>query len=99
MVDGALAYGYFRTLPMPLLDAHAFLLAGFTEHDVQDVLDDLDYLHQNSTWPYRKDRTTDMLTDSPTILLEFLRAVRPDALKNAMIPRKIKALVDTSLTR
>lgn len=85
---------------MPLLDAHAFLLAGFTEHDVQDILDDLDYLHQNSTWPYRKDRTVDMLTESPGILMEFLRAVRPDALRNAMIPKKIKALVSAaSLTK
>jgi hypothetical protein len=84
---------------MPLLDAHAFLLAGFSEHDVQDVLDDLDYLHQNSTWPYRKDRTTDMLTDSPGILLEFLRAVRPDALRSAMIPKKVKNMVAAGLTK
>lgn len=84
---------------MPLLDAHAFLLAGFTEHDVQDVLDDLDYLHQNSTWPYRKDRTVDMLLEAPSIMMEFLQAVRPDALRSAMIPKKIKALVASSLAK
>lgn len=84
---------------MPILDAHAFLLAGFTEHDVQDILDDLDYLHQNSTWPYRLDRTVDMLTDSPVILMDFLRSVKPDALRNAMIPKKVKTMVAGGLTK
>jgi len=84
---------------MPLSDAHAFIMAGFTEQDFQDILDDLDYLHQNSTWPYRKDKTVDMLTEAPSILLEFLRAVRPDALRSAMIPKRIKAMVAGSLTK
>lgn len=78
---------------MTLSDPHAFMLAGFTEHDVQEIIDDLDYLHQNSTWPYPKDRTTHMLAESPDILREFLCNVRPDALRSAMIPRSIKGLV------
>ena len=78
---------------MTLSDPHAYMLAGFTEHDVQEIIDDLDYLHQNSTWPYAKDRTTTMLLDSPHILKEFLEKVRPDALRSAMIPRSVKALV------
>lgn len=78
---------------MTLSDPHAYMLAGFTEHDVQEIIDDLDYLHQNSTWPYTKDRTTTMLLDSPHILKEFLEKVRPDALRSAMIPRSVKTLV------
>ena len=78
---------------MTLSDPHAYMLAGFTEHDVQEIIDDLDYLHQNSTWPYAKDRTTIMLLDSPHILKEFLEKVRPDALRSAMIPRSVKTLV------
>ena len=78
---------------MTLSDPHAYMLAGFTEHDVQEIIDDLDYLHQNSTWPYAKDRTTTMLLDSPHILKEFLEKVRPDALRSAMIPRSVKTLV------
>lgn len=78
---------------MTLSDPHAFMLAGFTEHDVREIIDDLDYLHQNSTWPYAKERTTTMLVESPVILREFLGKVRPDALRNAMIPRSVKSLV------
>ncbi len=78
---------------MTLSDAHAYLLAGFTERDVQDVIDDLDFLHQNSIWPYAKDRTATMLADSPHILREFLQKVRPDALRSAMISKAVKSLV------
>ncbi len=78
---------------MPLADAHAFLLAGFSEPDVEEILADLDYLHANARWPYTLDRTRWMLEDSPTILLEFLRAVDRDALRNAMIPRSVKRLI------
>ena len=78
---------------MTLSDPHAYLLAGFTEHDVQDIIDDLDYLHQNSTWPYGKDRTAMMLVESPHILREFLEKVRPEALRSAMIPKSVKGLV------
>lgn len=77
---------------MPLSDAHAFLLAGFSETDVEEILADLDYLHANAVWPYTLERTRGMLEDSPDILLEFLRAVDRTALRNAMIPRRIKNL-------
>lgn len=78
---------------MTLSDPHAYTLAGFTEHDVEEIIDDLDYLHQNSTWPYTKDRTTTMLLESPLILREFLGKVRPDALRSAMISKTVKNLV------
>ena len=78
---------------MTLSDPHVYLLAGFSERDVEEILDDLDYLHQNSTWPYAKDRTAAMLVESPHILREFLEKVRPDALRTAMIPKAVKSLV------
>ena len=78
---------------MPLSDPHAFLLAGFTEHDVEEILADLDYLLQNSTWPYSRDRTATQLVESPHILREFLEKVRRDALRSAMIPKSVKCLV------
>jgi hypothetical protein len=78
---------------MTLSDPHAYLLAGFSERDVQEIIDDLDYLHQNSNWPYPKDRTTTMLVESPCILREFLEKVRPDALRSAMISKTVKGLV------
>lgn len=78
---------------MTLADPHTFLLAGFTERDVEEILDDLDYLHQNSTWPYSKDRTAQLLAESPHILREFLEKVRPDALRSAMISKSVKGLV------
>lgn len=78
---------------MTLSDPHAYLLAGFTEHDVEEIISDLDYLYLNSSWPYAKDRTATMLVESPHILREFLEKVRPDALRSAMIPRSIKGLV------
>ncbi len=78
---------------MPLADAHAFLLAGFNEPDVEEILADLDYLHANAVWPYTLERTRWMLEDSPDILLEFLRAVDRGALRNAMIPHRVKAML------
>lgn len=78
---------------MTLSDPHAYLLAGFTEHDVEEILADLDYLLQNSTWPYSKDRTSVMLVESPHILREFLEKVRRDALRSAMISKSVKGLV------
>lgn len=76
-----------------LIDAHAYLLAGFTEREVQEVLDDLDYLLQNSTWPYSRERTADMIVELPSMLTDFLRSVRRDALQSAMISRKVKSAI------
>ncbi len=78
---------------MPIGDAHAFIMAGFSEPDVEEILEDLDYLHANAVWPYTLERTRDMVVDSPDILLEFLQAVEKGALRSAMIPRRIKQLV------
>lgn len=78
---------------MMLSDPHAFLLAGFTEHDVEEILADLDYLLLNSTWPYSKERTTTMVLESPHILRDFLERVRRDALRTAMISKSVKGLV------
>lgn len=78
---------------MTLSDPHAYLLAGFTEHDVEEIIADLDYLYLNSNWPYAKDRTAMMLVESPHILREFLEKVRPDALRSAMISKSTKGLV------
>lgn len=77
---------------MPLADAHSFLLAGFTEPDVEEILADLEFLHANARWPYTLDRTRWMIEDSPDILLEFLRSVDREALRRAMIPRHVKRL-------
>lgn len=76
---------------MTLNHAHAFQLANFSESDVEDILADLDYLLQNSTWPYSRERTAEMVVDSPDLLIDFLRSVRPDALRSALIPRPVKA--------
>lgn len=78
---------------MPLADPHAFIMAGFTESDVDEVVEDLGYLLQNSKWPYSVERTADMISESPDILLEFLRSVERSALRSAMIPKRIKNLV------
>jgi hypothetical protein len=78
---------------MPLDDAHAFLLAGFSEPDVDEILADLEYLHANAVWPYTLERTRGMVADSPQILMEFLRSVDRQAMRNAMIPRRVKALL------
>lgn len=76
-----------------LSDSHAYLLAGFTEQEVQEVLDDLDYLLQNSTWPYSRERTAAMIVELPSMLTDFLHSVRRDALHSAMISRKIKSSI------
>lgn len=78
---------------MPLDDPHAFMMAGFTESDVDEVIGDLAYLLQNSKWPYTIERTTGMISESPDILLEFLRSVERSALRSAMIPKRVKNLV------
>ena len=78
---------------MPLDDAHAFMMAGLSEPDVEEILADLEFLHARATWPYTLDRTRDMVVSSPDILLEFLRAVEKEALRSAMIPRQVKRLV------
>jgi hypothetical protein len=78
---------------MLLGDAHAFMMAGFSEPDVEEILEDLDYLYANAVWPYTLEKTREMVVDSPDILLEFLRAVEKGALRSAMIPRRIKRLV------
>ena len=78
---------------MPIADAHAFLLAGFSEPDVEEILEDLDYLHAHAAWPYTLERTREMVADSPDILREFLGKVERGALRNAMIPRHVKRMV------
>ena len=77
---------------MPLDDVQAFLNAGLSESDVEEILDDLDFLHSRARWPYTLERTRDLVVSSPDILLEFLRCVDKDALRSAMIPRRVKAL-------
>ena len=79
---------------MPLDDAHAFMMAGLSEPDVEEILADLDFLHSRATWPYTLDRTRDMVVTSPDILLEFLRSVERGALRSALIPRQVKRLVE-----
>jgi hypothetical protein len=34
-----------------------------------------------------------MIVESPVILMDFLRSVSPDVVRNAMIPRRVKDLV------
>jgi len=76
-----------------LFDAHAYQLAGFTEQEVLEVIEDLDYLLQNSTWPYSRERTIDMIQELPSMFVDFLRSVRRDALQNAMVSRTVKRAV------
>jgi hypothetical protein len=78
---------------MPLSDPFAFQLAGFSEGDVDEILADLDYLHRNSRWTHRRDQVERMIVESPVILLDFLRSVRPDVVRSAMIPRRVKDMV------
>lgn len=78
---------------MPLIDPYAFQLAGFSEHDVEEILADLDYLHSNSRWTHRRSQIEFMIQESPVILMDFLRSVKPEIVRNAMIPRRVKDLV------
>jgi len=78
---------------MPLIDPYAFQLAGFSEGDVDEILADLDYLHRNSRWTHRRDQIERMIVELPVILLDFLRSVQPDVVRNAMIPRRVKDAV------
>lgn len=78
---------------MPLQDSYAFQAAGFSSHDVDEILADIDYLHQNSTWTHRRDLVQSMIQESPILLMDFLRSVRPDCVRNAMIPRHVKQMV------
>lgn len=78
---------------MPLVDPYAFQLAGFSEGDVDEILADLDYLHRNSRWTHRRDQIERMIVESPVILLDFLRSVRPEVVRSAMIPRRVKDAV------
>ncbi|MBK8092163.1 MAG: hypothetical protein IPK32_09350 [Verrucomicrobiaceae bacterium] len=77
----------------PLNDPYAFQLAGFSEHDVHEILSDLDYLHRNSRWTHRRDQIEQMIVESPVLLVDFLRSVSPDTVRNAMIPRRVKEIV------
>lgn len=79
--------------PMPLSDPYAFQLAGFSEGDVEEILADLDYLHRNSRWTHRRDQIERMVVESPVIMLDFLRSVRPEVVRNALIPRRVKDVV------
>ncbi len=78
---------------MTLLDPYAFQLAGFSEGDVDEILADLEYLHRNSRWTHRRDQIERMIVESPVILLDFLRSVQPEVVRNAMIPRRVKDAV------
>jgi len=78
---------------MPLVDPYAFQLAGFSEGDVDEILADLEYLHRNSRWTHRRDQIERMIVESPVILLDFLRSVRPEVVRSAMIPRRVKDAV------
>lgn len=78
---------------MLLSDPYAFQLAGFQESDVEEILADLEYLHRNSRWTHRRDQIERMIVESPVILLDFLRSVSPDIVRNAMIPRRVKDVV------
>jgi hypothetical protein len=78
---------------MPLQDSYAFQAAGFSPHDVDEILADIDYLHQNSKWTHRRDLVQSMIQESPILLMDFLRSVRPDCVRNAMIPRHVKQMV------
>ncbi len=78
---------------MPLADPYAYQLAGFSEHDVEEILADLDYLHPNSRWTHRRNQIESMIQESPVILMDFLRSVKPEIVRNAMIPRRVKELV------
>ena len=78
---------------MLLTDPYAFQLAGYSEHDVEEILADLDYLHRNSRWTHRRDQIERMIVESPVILTDFLRSVSPDVVRSAMIPRRVKDLV------
>lgn len=78
---------------MPILDPYAFQLAGFSESDVEEILADLDYLHQNSRWTHRRNQIEHMIQESPVVLLDFLRSVKPEVVRNALIPRRVKEIV------
>lgn len=78
---------------MALQDSYAFHAAGFSSSDVDEILADIDYLHQNSTWTHRRDLVQSMIQESPLLLMDFLRSVRPDCVRNAMIPRHVKQMV------
>ncbi|WP_395718075.1 hypothetical protein [Prosthecobacter sp.] len=78
---------------MPLSDPYAFQLAGFSEGDVEEILADLDYLHRNCPWTHRRDQIERMIVESPVIMMDFLRSVKPEVVRNAMIPRRVKDVV------
>ena len=78
---------------MTLLDPYAFQLAGFSDGDVDEIRADLEYLHRNSRWTHRRDQIERMIVESPVILLDFLRSVQPEVVRNAMIPRRVKDAV------
>ena len=78
---------------MPLVDPYAFQLAGFSEGDVEEILADLEYLHRNSRWTHRRDQIERMIVESPVVLLDFLRSVKPEVVRSAMIPRRVKEVV------
>ena len=78
---------------MPLSDPYAFQLAGFSEEDVEEILADLDYLHPNSRWTHRRNQIEFMIQDSPVVLMDFLRSVKPEVVRNSLISRRVKKLV------
>ena len=78
---------------MPVSDPYAFQLAGFQVEDVEEILADLDYLHRNCPWTHRRDQIERMIVESPVILLDFLRSIKPEVVRSAMIPRRVKEVV------
>jgi hypothetical protein len=78
---------------MPVSDPYAFQLAGFQVEDVEEILADLDYLHRNCPWTHRRDQIERMIVESPVILMDFLRSIKPEVVRSAMIPRRVKEVV------
>lgn len=78
---------------MSIADPYAFLLAGFSQSDVEEIMADLDYLHGHAAWPYTLDRTRQLVVESPDIMLEFLLSVERSAVSNAMISSQVKAML------
>jgi hypothetical protein len=78
---------------MALIDPYPFQLLGLSVEDVEEILEDLDYLYAHAEWAYTQARTAEMIEDSADIMMEFLRAVKPEAVRNAMLSRRIKRLI------
>ena len=78
---------------MPLTDPYAFQLAGFSEDDVEEILAELSLLHTLLGWTHRRSQIEFMIQDSPVVLMDFLRSVKPEVVRNSMISRRVKKLI------